>query len=458
MKKKGSWKFFIIALIFISLSVNLTGVTVAQETHDVAVLSIIMSAPPEAGELVNVTVVVRNEGTVNETFEVKVYYDQASPAWLIESYNVTALDAGINQSLTFTWNTTDVIAGKHSLVAVASEVSGETDTTDNVLISTIRIGVSTSPYLAVIPHSTSDTTLTVGENFTVSIYTDYNGSDIWGYEFRLEYNPNVLKGVEVTNGDLISAAKNPGATFLEGTFDNVAGELSLTGAFFDYSTPPAPLTSGPGTLANVTFRVVAIGDSDIEIVEHPSYPSRLIGFTEDGNGIEYNIIDDFTPDLGHLLTGYFGAPEIHDVAVLSVTLSNTTIQVSDLVDITVVVSNEGTVTETFIVKVYQNQIGDNFIIETRNITALAAGANTSFTITWDTTDVSGGIHRVIARAIPVFNEENTANNVVNSQYVTISFLPETPIPVELILIVLGIIAAIIIVIFIYRRLRKQKSK
>jgi PKD repeat protein len=52
---------------------------------------------------------------------------------------------------------------------------------------------------------------------------------------------------------------------MPGTFDNTAGKLSLTGAFFFYVFPPVPTTSGPGTLATVTFEVAGYGDSDITI-------------------------------------------------------------------------------------------------------------------------------------------------------------------------------------------------
>ena len=58
------------------------------------------------------------------------------------------------------------------------------------------IGVSTvgSPTIAVVPSTILDPALTAGENFTVSIYTNYTGSDVWAYEFTLSYNPDVLHG------------------------------------------------------------------------------------------------------------------------------------------------------------------------------------------------------------------------------------------------------------------------
>jgi PKD repeat protein len=133
-------------------------------------------------------------------------------------------------------------------------------------------------------------------SFTIAIKTDYSGDDITAYQFTLSYDPSILNGVSVTNGDLIVDGS---AMFLPGTFDNTAGKLSLTGAFFFFTIPPPEVASGPGTLANVTFTVVGYGCSDIILGPE----TNLYGwnFTE---GDEYKIIEgDTMPN--HLGHGYF---------------------------------------------------------------------------------------------------------------------------------------------------------
>jgi hypothetical protein len=74
--------------------------------------------------------------------------------------------------------------------------------------------------------STEDPWSEIGINYTFSVHTNYNGSDVCGYEFKLTYNPSVLEGIEVVNGDLLT---EDNGTTLErlGTFDNTAGTLSL---------------------------------------------------------------------------------------------------------------------------------------------------------------------------------------------------------------------------------------
>jgi len=64
-------------------------------------------------------------------------------------------------------------------------------------IFSVNINVGSTveyPAIVVIPESTWNETLTPGMNYTVSIYTNYTGDDVWSYQFTLYYDPNVLHG------------------------------------------------------------------------------------------------------------------------------------------------------------------------------------------------------------------------------------------------------------------------
>jgi hypothetical protein len=291
------------------------------------------------------------------------------------------------------------------------------------VLSVNMIGVSAvvvSPYIAVVPDSISG--LTPGTNFTVSIDTDYVGTHylfdyIWGYQFALSYNPSVIKGVEVVNGDLIVDGS---AKFYPGTFDNVAGELSRTvGVFSD----GGEVTSGPGTLANVTFTVVGYGASDITIDSQ----SALVGWdwTKDPY-CDYDIINAAEqpgatePPYGsdHIQHGYFqnSATVTHDVAVTSVTPSPTSVFVSDSVDIMVNVTNQGNINEAFNVTAYTNAMP----LEMKTVTNLGSGLTTTLTFTWDTTGAEVGTYTITAVASTVPGETNTSDNtLVSPQTVTL---------------------------------------
>ena len=148
-----------------------------------------------------------------------------------------------------------------------------------------------SPAVYVDPISTINPTLVPGSTYTIEIMTDYTGDDITAYQFSLTWNPNVLEGIEVANGDIVTGE---GTGFANGTFDNTAGTLGLSGALCGN---PADTVSGPGVLANVTFGVVGTGTSSITL----GSDVQLIAWN--GTDVEF-IVDGATmPD--HLSHGYF---------------------------------------------------------------------------------------------------------------------------------------------------------
>jgi len=234
--------------------------------------------------------------------------------------------------------------------------------------------------------------------FTVSIKTDYTGSDIIGWQFVLYYRPLILHGISVVNGGLISGT---GAVFMPGTFDNTQGKLTLTGAFF-MPGPYGP-ASGPGTLANVTFEVVGVGESPITIGT---------GIDETKLKGQYgDIIDGFVNE-DHIQHGAFrNLAETHDIAVLSVTPNDTEVIENDLVEIAVEVKNLGTATETFSVSTYYDIYS---LIATQTGITLAGDTSTTLTFIWDTTNVAPAIHSLRAVASTVPGETNTENNKLTS--------------------------------------------
>ncbi|UCE16293.1 MAG: hypothetical protein JSV12_01365 [Candidatus Bathyarchaeota archaeon] len=462
MRKKMLLIFLMIPLIFTLLRANTIQITATPDAHDIAVLSVTPNPTlVTKGELVNITVVVENQGNATEMFNVTVYYDTNT----IETQNVSNLAVGANTSLTFVWNTTDVHIRKltgsvpYKINATASVVSGETDTADNTLVSISRVSVVESPYLAVVPHSTINPNLTTGSTYTVSVVTDYNGSDITGYEFTLYYNPNVLHGVNTTNGDLIVGGS---AMFNPGTPDNTNGKITTSAIFFFQPPEWAPLTSGPGTLANVTFEVVGEGESPITLSMAVAEKCLLKGYTEGGapNGTDYNIINIFV-NARQAAHGYFRntlAEVVHDVAVVDVKLNSTNLEIGEHAKITVEIKNNGTVFEDVTINVERLDekggapwpIGKN---TTRN---LAAGANTSLTFIFDTTGITSGTYSIKAEAEPVSGETNIDNNILESaETIIVRAKPEQPIPIELIIgIGVAVVAVIIIVIVIVRRGKK----
>jgi len=97
---------------------------------------------------------------------------------------------------------------------------------------------------------------------------------------------------------------------------------------------------------------------------------------------------------------------IHDVTVSNVSPLKTVVGMGHSANVTVVVENQGDYTETCDVTLYY----DGNIIGTQTVTNLAAGASTTLTFTWTTTDVSNGTYTLSAEASVVVNETDTADN------------------------------------------------
>lgn len=459
MKKTS---FFILPLLLLAISlvipyISIMKVSLAQGEHDIAVTKVTpFSLSVRAGDSVNITVVVANQGTAAEDSTVSLYYDTT----LIESKPVTNLQPGLNTTLVYTWNTAilkDEIylaeekEKSYAIKAVAAPVSGETDTLDNELTATGEITVLMW-YISVVPQRTLNTSKTPGETYTVAIYTDYNGTDIWSWQFSLSYNPVFLEGLEVTNGDLVTTAKHENATFVPGSFNNTKGELSITLALIEYQAPPVPTTSGPGTLAYVTFRVKETGESNITFVERDTtlfgpYPVKIINY--------------FTPSVNHLLHGSFSNTEtqaVHDIAVVSVTPSPATVTRGESVDITVVVENQGTITEVFDVVLYfdYDPPVSTPIIGQQRVLGLSPNTQKTLSFTWNTTDRTEKSYTFTAVVPTVSGETDTTDNsLVGSQTVTVEARQLRPLPITEIIIVIIVVVAVIAAIVIYRRRRKK---
>jgi len=176
-------------------------------THDIIVTNVSPNltkvlAPTPVG----IDVTVLNNGTVPERFTVKVYYDTTGHDFLIGETLVDKLASKTSIPLLFPWDTTYVEQGNHTIIAIAkpvaeSKINPETNK-DNNRNETAWVNVY-SPTIAVLPESTKNPDL---ETYSVSIYTNYNATevvgynDVKGYNLTLTYNASILQGVSVANG------------------------------------------------------------------------------------------------------------------------------------------------------------------------------------------------------------------------------------------------------------------
>jgi PKD repeat protein len=101
----------------------------AKPVHDVAITNITVS-PTEVktGETISINVVATNQGDFNETFEVTVYCNATE----IKTESISNLPSGESKTLNINWETVDIVSNIYTIRAVASDVSGETETENNI--------------------------------------------------------------------------------------------------------------------------------------------------------------------------------------------------------------------------------------------------------------------------------------------------------------------------------------
>jgi len=223
----------------------------------------------------------------------------------------------------YTWDFDDGSIGNGEVVTHTYTEVGDYEVTltveDNETLSNtasklVRVAPPlVSPYIAVVPHSTVNPDLTPGMSYTVSIYTDYDGTDITMYEFALSYNPNVLHGginyTDTWTGDNITRVFNVTGTpvvpdsqviYVDGTLMTVetAGSDAWTG---DNVT----------RMFNLTGRIV-VPDSDVVYVNGTlmtRYTEGNTSWTGDGATTTFNtthtpLVQEVEPIPGHELRVY----------------------------------------------------------------------------------------------------------------------------------------------------------
>jgi len=223
--------------------------------HDIAVVSVTPSRTDVyVGNVVNITAIVKNEGSETEAFNVTSY----SNVTALERREVKDLAAGAETSLSFSWNTTGVTPANYWVEVEASVVSSETDTLDNTLGAIVRVRKEPIE-MATLYVSPNSSTAEVGEDFNITI--DISGvADLYGWEVKLRWNATILDAMDVLEGPFLNDRGVTFFTFVENSTEGyVLLDCSLLG--------DVPGASGNGTLAAITFRVKDSGGCGLELYD-----------------------------------------------------------------------------------------------------------------------------------------------------------------------------------------------
>jgi hypothetical protein len=250
--------------------------------------------------------------------------------------------------------------------------------------------VSASPGTTVYVYP-STKIVSVGQTFVVEIRIS-DVYDLYGWEFKLSWDPSLLDVTGVTEGEFL---KRGGDTFFYSKTNNTAGYILVDCTLLgDISG-----VSGNGTLATAEFYAETEGTSILDL-----YDTILI------NSSEQPIIHTATDGTVDILLP-------HDVAITSVDASPTAVIIGQTITVTVDAANQGASTETFTVTAYY----DSNTIGTQTVT-LAAGGITTLVFNWDTTTAATGTYTIKAVASTVPGETDTADNTLTDG--TVKILPD----------------------------------
>ena len=113
----------------IAITNVVTAITTVKVENNVTVRETKTVSEVHAGDKVNVTCSVKNNGTVTETFNVTAYYNNT----LIGTIIVQNLASGASKIVTITWDTGNVSPGVYTIMASVPAVEGETYMANNQL-------------------------------------------------------------------------------------------------------------------------------------------------------------------------------------------------------------------------------------------------------------------------------------------------------------------------------------
>jgi outer membrane protein assembly factor BamB/chitodextrinase len=378
----------------------------AFSTHDIAITNVTPSATVvHIGEVVHVTVVLKNEGTETETFNVTTCYNDTS----IETQTVINLAPYTETTLIFNWATTNVSLGNYIISAKAEAVSGETDIADNTYIDgTIKIikrPVAVFTYSPAIPLTKEAVT------FNASLSTP-DGGTLISYEWDFgdltnatgvitthSYDDNGTYTVTLTitddeglsdtdSQDVTVLNRPPAVSFTESASTVFTSDVIYFNASESYDLDGAIVTYfwGFGDGTNAT------GVTVDHVYEYNGTYTVTLTATDD-DGVSTSTSADKT---------VLNRP---DIAVINVASFKAVVGQGYSLKINVNVTNEGDFAETFNVTVYANTR-----VAVRQIVTLSSRNFTTITFAWDTSGFARGNYTIWAYVWPLQGETDTEDN------------------------------------------------
>lgn len=197
----------------------------------------------------------------------------------------------------------------------------------------IEDGLFTTAKLSIAPDDVRGSEYTPGVSFDVNVTLDGAVENLYGFNVTITYDAQVLNATSAT---LIPSLAAPNMNFTEIDFTEGTVWLNVT------STPPAASTNETGPLATITFEILSVGNTDINITK-----SKLV--------------DTEGEPIIHIVGKASFSGVLRNIGIIGeeVTLSPLEVVAGENITISVKIQNYGGINETFDFTVYatQNNVG-----------------------------------------------------------------------------------------------------
>lgn len=293
----------------------------------------------------------------------------------------------------------------------------------------IEDGIVTTAKLDFTPNVFKGVEYTSGKVFDMNITFQGAVENFYGFNITITYDKEVLNATSVT---LIPLLAMPNINLTQINFTEGTILLNAT------CTSPAPSTNETGPLATITFEVLTVGTTEIEIVN-----PKLINV----NGEE----------ITHIIGKASMSGVYRNIGIIEASFSPLSVTAGENVTLSLKVSNNGGLNETFFVRVYAiNAI--NALIGLSSEFDMAPFSNKTITMDLNTKGLEDNYTLLIFISY-VPDETNLEDN----QHTPSSFLVVAPkaeeyeIPFEIIVYVVIAIAIILVAITVFYRIKHRNK-
>lgn len=457
-----------------TLTSSQTVTITSQVIHDLAATNV--TASPSIvfkGQNITVEATIKNEGTIEETFNPSAYFYNATAAYLIETKTSIFLWDGLSTTLTFSWNTSGVFWGMYTVKANVTVADDATPANNEKIDGQVGIAL----HDVAVKEVTTDTTIAaIGDVVNFAVKVENKGFQNATFSVTLYRNDTAIQTINYI--DLNPASLNiteyswnttgvfPGDYTIKAVADTVYGELSIddnthfldlipptvtiVGELHDIAiidiTVSSTIISGKEVAVNITVRnqgsvdetlnatlyydsILIQRETDIFVEWQPFLNEELVSFTWNTTGVplgvhtlsaNLTILANEANTTNNAISTQVTI-SVHDVSVVSVEVNPTSTAVGGSVVITVVVKNNGNFTESFTVTVKY----DGTVIRTISVEDLSTGNSRTLSFTWSTANIALGTYTLTATASTVTDETNTADNTKVGSQVTLTKISST---------------------------------